>query len=248
MCQSHRWFGSEENARMKPTHRLAPLTAPVDPAFAAMTFPIYRPMLHLRPVARHPEQGDARRIQPVGIAAYCGGEPAGLLLGELPLDIRGVPEVLSLFVAPEHRGRGIATDLLAHFEATLAAGGSQEVGCVFTTGKPSIRALERVLWKRGWSAPKARSVSVRFAPQAALASDLFNERRMRVLGAHLDLFPWSQLSPEERTNIAVSDRLKPWITPSLAPWRFDRAGFDPISSIGARRDGKVVGWGLDHKV
>jgi GNAT superfamily N-acetyltransferase len=237
---------------MKTTYRLAPLVAPVDgafaAAFAAMTFPIYRPLLQLKPVARHPEQGDARRIQPVAIAAYHGGEPVGLLVGETPLDVRSVPEMLSLFVAPDHRGRGVATDLVAHFEALLTKAGSTEVGCVFTTGKPAIRALERVLWKRGWAAPKARSVSVRFAPQAALASDLFNERRMRVLGAHLDLFPWVEMSSAERTHIAVSDRLQPWITPALAPWRFDRAGVDPVSSIGARRDGKVVGWVLNHQV
>ena len=44
----------------------------------------------------------------------------------------------------------------------------------------------------------------------------------------------------------------PWITPALAPWRFEGAGFDPVSSIGARlpaaKGGDVIGWVINHVV
>ena len=219
-----------------------------DPGLAAMTFPIYRPLLTLAPASRHPEQGDARRIQPVAVVARAGGEPVGLALGELPIDPGPAPELLSLFVAAEARGMGMGTALVAALEEEVARRGAGELAAVYTAGKPSIAAVERIFARRGWEEPRPRTLSVRFPPEAALASDLFSERRMRALGAGLDLVPWVELGAEERAEIRRSHEREPWITPALAPWRFEAAGFDPVSSIGARYRGRVVGWVINHLV
>jgi GNAT superfamily N-acetyltransferase len=228
---------------------LQPLAHPVPAALAAMTFPVYRQLLDLAPTVRHPEQGDERQVQPVGVAAFSGAEPVGLVLGEVPVGDGGPPpEMLSLFVAPEWRGHGVATALVAALESEVARRGHRELDTVYTAGKPSIGAVERILWKRAWVAPESRTLSVRFAPAAALASNLFDERRMAALGAALELFPWSRIGDAEKAEIRASHERAPWITPALAPWRFERAGFDPDSSIGARYRGAVVGWVLNHKV
>ncbi len=235
------------------------------PGLEEMTFPIYRPLLALAPVSRHPEQGDVRLVQPVAVIARSGGRLAGLALAELPLasaepaagsetagnpdaaaDRR--PELLSLFVKPAARCAGVATALLAALERELVRRGATVVTTVYTAGRSSIPALERVLEKRGWDAPRARTLSVRFPPQAALASDLFSERRMGALAGQLELFPWRDLDAASRARIRSSHDAAPWITPALAPWRFEAAGFDPLSSIGARYRGEVVGWVLNHVV
>jgi GNAT superfamily N-acetyltransferase len=223
------------------------------PGIDEMTFPIYRPLLALAPASRHPEQGDARRIQPVAVVARRGGRLAGLALAELPLDAGGPPpELLSLFVSPAARCAGVGTALLAALERELAARGASLLAAVYTAGKESTPAVERVLEKRGWDAPQPRTLSVRFPPQAALASDLFSGRRMEALTGRLELFPWRDLGEEDRRRIRASHETKPWITPALAPWRFEAAGFDPISSVGARlpaaRGGDVVGWVINHAV
>lgn len=235
--------------RMTETFEITTLEpAASDARLAAMTFPIYRPLLTLAPASRHPEQGDARRIQPLAVVARAGGEPVGLALGELPIDPGPAPELLSLFVAAEARGMGMGTALVAAFEQEVARRGAGEVAAVYTAGKPSIAAVERIFARRGWEEPRPRTLSVRFPPEAALASDLFSERRMRALGAGLELVPWVELGAEERAEIRSSHEREPWITPALAPWRFEAAGFDPVSSIGARYRGRVVGWVINHVV
>lgn len=227
---------------------IQPLTAPGENALAAMTFPVYRPLLDLVPTSRHPEQGDPRRIQPIGCVARAGAQPVGLVLGELPLDPGAAPEMLSLFVIPELRRNGIGRALVAALEAETARRGFDSLATVYTVGKPGIAAFERILWQQGWQAPTARTVSVRFPPASALASELFSERRMKALSRGLELFPWHLLGAEERIRIRTDDEDHPWITPALAFWRFEGAGFDPVSSIGARLHGEVVGWVLNHEV
>ncbi|MEO8277810.1 MAG: GNAT family N-acetyltransferase [Thermoanaerobaculia bacterium] len=229
------------------------------PGLEEMTFPIYRPLLRLEPVSRHPEQGDIRAVQPVAVVVRSGDRLAGLALAEQPLD--GIsdrlgggaggdrrPELLSLFVKPAARCSGIATALLAALEREFAGRGATAMTTVYTAGRPSIPALERVLEKRGWDAPQARTLSVRFPPQAALASDLFSDRRMGALSGRLELFPWRDLDAESRARIRSTHEAAPWITPALAPWRFEGADVDPLSSIGARYRGEVVGWVINHVV
>ena len=233
---------------MKHTIEVQALSGAVPEGLETMTFPVYRPLLGLAPAVRHPEQGDVRRIQPVAMVASVAGRPLGLALGELPLEGEEPAELLSLFVRPELRGQGIGTALVGGLEEELDRRGAKRVSAVWTRGKPSIAALEQVLWKRGWSAPVPRTVSVRFPPAAALGSELFSERRMKALGARLEIFPWSAIGAAERAAIRATHEAEPWITPALAPWRFEGAAFDPVSSVGARYRGEVVGWVLNHAV
>jgi hypothetical protein len=110
--------------------RIVRLQQAAPPALEAMTFPVYRHLLNLRPGARHPEQGDSRPIQPLAFAAYAGEEPAGLVLAELPLGDARPPEILSVFVAPEFRRRGIASALVAAAEAEVRGRGFAELDAV----------------------------------------------------------------------------------------------------------------------
>lgn len=225
---------------------IARLSAPVPAELAAMTFPVYRPMLDLAPTTRHPEQGDEIPVQPLALVARLGERPIGLALAELPLSVVSSPELLSLFVEPAFRNRGVGRRLVEAVERAVASEGATELTAVYTAGRPSIAAVERILWKRAWVAPEPRTVSVRFAPGDFLASELFSERRMAALSAGLELFAWSELAAAEKAAIRASDERKRWITPMLAFWRFERAGFDELSSIGVRYKGEVVGWVINH--
>ena len=236
---------------MKTRVELSTLAPPAAAELAAMTFPVYRPMLSLAPTTRHPEQGDPRRVQPIAVVARAGTVPVGLVLGEVPLDpppAGGWPEMLSLFVREDSRDQGIGTALVAALEREVESRGFDGIATVYTRGKPAIEALERILWKRAWEAPRRRTLSVRFAPSAWLSTGLFPERRLKALSAGLEIFPWSELGAAERAEIRASHERKPWIAPLLAPWRFEGAALDPVSSVGARYRGAVVGWVLNHLV
>jgi GNAT superfamily N-acetyltransferase len=232
---------------MKPQFEIEELREPV-PGLEAMTFPVYQQLLALAPSTRHPEQGDEQPVQPLAVVARCAGEPVGLALGEVPLAEGDPPELLSVFVAPDWRGLGLATALVARLEAAVAGRGFRALTTVYTAGRPSIAAVEAILAARGWTPPEARTVTVRFDPAAFLATELFEPRRIAALGARLELFPWRDLTEGERERIRASHESSPWITPALAPWRFEKAGFDAVSSVGARYRGEVVGWVINHRV
>lgn len=68
---------------------------------------------------------DALSIQlSFGIVAECDGEIAGYLIGR---ELSGSGEILNLAVAPEHRRRRIARQLLAAGLEVMAARGADEV-------------------------------------------------------------------------------------------------------------------------
>jgi hypothetical protein len=114
------------------------------------------------------------------------------------------------------------------------------------TGKPGIEAMERVLAKCGWEAPVARTVSVRFSLQEASTTPWFG--RVSLPSPPYEIFAWSELKPEERAELQATDAASKWIATGLEPWRHDAYGYDPISSVGLRYHGKVVGWVINHRV
>jgi GNAT superfamily N-acetyltransferase len=217
-----------------------------------MTFPVYRHLLSLEAAPRHPEQGDDRLIQPVGFVAKSEGVPIGLALAELPLgpksppvESENTPEVLSLFVRPENRNKGIATALLERLEEQVRGRGFPKVKAVYMGDRPGNAALQRVLAKRGWSAPAVRTVTLRFTPQGARNTPWYGRVR---LSDEYQIFPWSELTSEERERARRSQAESQWIPPGLEPWMHDFHSFDPISSLGLRYGGNVVGWVINHRV
>jgi GNAT superfamily N-acetyltransferase len=213
-----------------------------------MTFPIYRPLLALQPVARHPELGDPKIVQPLGIVAWRDGQPLGLALAEVPTVAADghAPELLSLFVAAEARGQGVATALVSELETVLRAQGQRELRAVYMTGKPAIDTIEHILARLGWAPPVTRSVTLRFTPEEALATPWFG--RITLPEPEYQTFPWTEITPDERAELERSHAETPWITKGLEFWNHDRQGFDPVSSLGLRHHGRIVGWVINHRL
>jgi len=254
---------------------------PIDPAQAeelgGMTFPSYRHLLHLRAAPRHPEQGDDRVVQPLGVMARLDGAAVGLALAEAPVgrhapgvnpvawplgahvpsglrpqtpvdspaDEPEIPELLSIFVKADHRNRGVATALLERLEAALAGRGFGEVKGTFMSGRSANDALLRVLAKRGWTPPAVRTVTLRFTPQGARATPWYGRLQY---SDDYEVFPWGELTKEEREGLYRTQAAGQWIPAGLEPWRHDRYGFDAVSSLGLRYKGQVVGWVINHRL
>ena len=70
------------------------------PGLEEMTFPIYRPLLELAPVSRHPEQGDLRQVQPVEQGLIVGHRPC--LVAKVKLFAELLAEAVELL---QHRDR-----------------------------------------------------------------------------------------------------------------------------------------------
>jgi len=216
------------------------------PVCERLTFPAYRHLLALARTLRHPGEGDQWPILPLGVVARLGGRIIALALAEVPVEPGGAsPELLSLYVDPDHRGKGVATRLVEAVEQVVSARGFGAIEAVYTTGRASQPAVERIFEKRGWQPPERRTVSVRFTIEEALAAPWYGRIGVPE-GA--EIFPWTGLTADERRRLIESNEAAPWIPASLQPWRHDRIGFDPDSSLGMRYRGDVVGWVINHRI
>lgn len=232
-----------EFARAPLDVHLEGLSAPVDPRFTDMTFPAYRHLLGLEPARRHPHAPNTPIVMPVALGARIGGEPAGLALAEIREGQRAKAEVLSLFVVPACRGRGLGSALLDSMGLYLSRMGVGEATGVYMTGQPGQPALERVLEKAGWSKPEIRQLTLRFTLEEARRLDWYGKYP---LGEGYTVFPWKDLTEADRQALRESQRATGWIKPDLEPWKHDAEGFEPVSSLGIRLHGELVGWIINH--
>ncbi len=217
-----------------------PVTSPLGDEWTAMTFPVH---LQLLPLLGN-EMAAAEGVRPIACIARAGDRPAGLALAQMPTAAEPAGEILSVFVAPDLRGQGIATALVGGLEEALAIRGVSRILGVYMTSRPTYPALERVFVKRGFTDPVRRTIVVRSTPEEASTTLWYRRARMP---ADSTIFPWSELTPAERETLQRTQAESQWIHPDLEPWRFDQ-GFDPQSSVGMRRDGEVVGWVINHRI
>ncbi|MGH9162857.1 MAG: GNAT family N-acetyltransferase, partial [Vicinamibacteraceae bacterium] len=95
---------------------------PLTPALAealgmhAMTFPRYRRLLSLERMVRDPSDGDKRLVQPVGVVAREERTVLGLVLAEQKVEDQQWSEMLSVYVSPHARNRGLGTRLVEALE------------------------------------------------------------------------------------------------------------------------------------
>lgn len=218
---------------------IAPATAPLDGAWAGMTFPSYRQAVALVGTPHTDSEGSRM----IACTATDGGAPVGLGLAQLPKDPSQPAEILSLFVRPDARGRGIATGLVAGLEQAALEAGRAEIAGVYMTGKPSIPVIEHIFAKRGFTPPVLRKAAVRITPEQATNCPWWGRGRLPEGG---EMFMWRDITPAERARIQQSHAEQPWIDPLLEPWICDQRA-DPVSSVGLRVNGEVLGWVINHR-
>lgn len=225
--------------------RIGRLAPPVDGRFASLTFPAYRHLLSLEKTRRHLDMPSLPGITPVALGVLVDGVPAALLLAETDERNPNEAEVLSLAVDPALQGLGLGTRLLDAAAGDFSALGFRRLHGVYMTGQPSQAALERVLAKCGWDPPVPRMLTIRFTLEEARRTAWYGRYP---LTEGFTVFPWTELTAAERETLIRSQAESPWIKPDLEPWRHDQYGFEPVSSLGIRYHGEIVGWVINHAI
>ncbi len=170
----------------------------------------------------------------VGIGALVDGKAAGLVLGEA---IDGKGTILSIAVDKAHRNQGIGARLLLAMEKELAARGASTITLTYVTEKPTTPALVRLLEKCEWPAPEPKHL--------VCTSD----KRMHdspwmsgyTLPPEFEVFPWVDLTAEDRAALQQSQETGGWIPKGLSPFDYEGT-LEPANSLGIRYKGEVVGW------
>lgn len=205
--------------------------------YSAMTFPNYAHFL---------SQAELNQIVAVPVAATVDGTPAGLVLGAVPKSgNEAPPSLFSIFVAPEFRHRGIGTRLMEDFHREILRRGGRLIRVKYTSGKAATPFFERILRKTGWDEPTPR--------MAAIKADLLQIRAMdppwlrdrKIDGKRFRIIPWREVTDEHKLALRQSDEQDSWIAGDLAPWKHEK-NFDPVTSCALLRDGRLVGWVINH--
>jgi GNAT superfamily N-acetyltransferase len=177
---------------------------------------------------------DARTMAAVAAA---GSEPVGLALA-YPQAHTPTSRLLSLFVLPAYRGRGVGAQLVQAIEREAADQGDTMIDTAYVAPRD---ALEGVLARCGWGPPRVQ-LNIIEAPFAAL-HDRINAHPLPPLPAGAALFPWEARTPQDEQQAqqyqaSLGSALHP-----LADLHLLQPG-----STGVRLGEALVGWAILHEI
>jgi GNAT superfamily N-acetyltransferase len=202
--------------------------------YEKLTFPAFRDVLR---------SIDSQKSV-IAIAASYLEQPIGLALGEIWDDDSGA-EVRSIFVEPAQRCAGIGTALLTRLEEELSQRGCTKAELSYITGKPTTPALERLLQKCNWTYPQPRMLICKGQAEEIIQAP-WMKRYSRIPSSY-SIFPWLEITQEERQAIQQQQETQPWIPEDLIPFQYEKH-LEPITSLGLRYQGQVVGWMINHRL
>ncbi len=201
------------------------------PAFRQLTFPRFRQLLL--------NSGPDQPI--IAVGAYFFGQPAGLALAQYYPE-SGSANFLSVSVTPSHRGNGLGAALLESLEDLAARCGSRQAFLTYRTGPAGNPALERLLFKRGWSPPSVAWYYFLTSRKIAQAPWL---QQTPPLLTGFSIFEWEGLTLVEKEQverlIATDYRY------SDAPFYQANLPYEPLNSLGLRYQGEIAGWILTSR-
>lgn len=217
---------------LNSSYQLVRLNSSVSHSYEKLTYPTFRAFLTDSALA------EVR----VAFAISYLSQPVGLILAELSAD-RSSAEICSMFVVPEHRKLGLGKVLLASIEKALCERGCLQANLVYITND-TTPALERLLWERYWSVPKLRMLVCRGSAETIRSAPWLSGYS---LPPSFTIFPWKQLTLQERRAIQQLEGTSLWHSDVLCPFREEET-IDASSSLGLRYQNQVVGWLITNRV
>ena len=202
-------------------------------SYERLTYPTFRPRLRALD----------HDCSTVALGVHLDSQPIGLILAETSTE-RKSAKILSSFVIPEHRRCGLGKTLLTYMEAELYRRGCLHVDLVYLSNT-TTPALEQILKRCNWSIPQPRVLkcfSSRDNIKDASWLKLYN-----ALPSSYTIFPWLELTLQERELIQKQQASYPWYPEVLCPFE-DEENIEPLYSLGLRYQNQVVGWMITHRV
>src|SRR5688572_22197445 len=194
------------------------LNAFTAPPYAVFTLSAYRSLLT-----------SAMSSVNIAVGASVNGEPAGLALSHRSPG--GDARVLSIYVRPEFRRKGIGTGLLQFLEKILAAEGCGRAEIAYKLGTSGTSAFERLIRSCQW--PLSGPRLYLFALDGAIMSAPWFDRA--VLPSPYEIADWATITASERSELRRSQEEDRWIPDNLFPFRFEE-NLEPLNSLLLRRE------------
>jgi cholest-4-en-3-one 26-monooxygenase len=215
---------------MSQTYSFHPLVSSEAPEYEGMTFGHYRPLV--QSVGADPNV--------LAIGATVGERPVGLILGQIEKN-GTTAKLQSVYVLPEHRRKRVASALLQLLERATSERGCVALQAVYASGRQSTPVIEHLLTENGFGPPSTRSMIVKFS-EDILSAPWMAYRRLPV---STTIFPWIEVTDEDRRSIAERQERQPWIPEELIPFGWE-PGLESQSSLAIRYGGEIEGWLITH--
>ena len=119
--------------------------------YDAMTFPSLQQRWQVQP----------QRGEVIGVSASVSGDMVGFTIAELLPNFTA--EIISLFVDPVYRKKGIATKMLAFLEREIASQKFEQIALVYNPTALADQALTALFRKLGWATPRSLSNGLKFS-------------------------------------------------------------------------------------
>jgi hypothetical protein len=188
-------------------------------------------------------QASKTSTQPVIVGATLFREPVGVAIACRRLGYQDVADVYSLHVSRRHRRMGVGTRLVRRLERELFERGFRACEFYYMAERPEGRAYEGLLAKSGWEPPAPCAYFCETDHERLLPAPW-----MRLtLSDSFEIFPWRQLSSQEREYIGRR-KSDGWFPEPLDPF-FHGDPADPVpGSLGLRFKGQLAGWSIAVRV
>ncbi len=179
----------------------------------------------------------------VGVVASLDKQPVGLVLATFGNTVKNA-RIHSFKVHPDHRNKGIASQLLSTLEQNLKDAGCTRVDGSYRQHWKSVPAVQKLLGKNEWSAPKEELIIVKGRAENVLK--LFMERELE-LPEGFSFKPFAGLSEKHRAEIKKRKKEEDWYPDVLDPFVYGES-INPVTSLALMHGDHVVGWVMSHQV
>ncbi|BAZ31623.1 GCN5-related N-acetyltransferase [Cylindrospermum sp. NIES-4074] len=201
--------------------------------YEKLTYPTFR--LHLRVL-------DSDNSM-VALGVHLDSQPVGLALAQISQDKKSA-EILSLFIVPEHRQRGLGKALLTSVEKELRLHGCSHANLVYVSNA-TAPFFERILKQCNWSTPRLRMLVC--SGSITNIRDAYWLKLHNAIPSGYTIFPWIKLTEQERYFIQGLQAISPWYPKILCPFQEEEI-IEQSNSLGLRYKNQVVGWMIAHRV
>jgi uncharacterized protein (TIGR03032 family) len=178
----------------------------------------------------------------LALLALSEEKPAGLLVAER-LPVNASVHLRSLFVVPEHRQQGLATEMVRRLEAAMLRQDCPYLECSYDSTWNYASVVEDILASLDW--PRPQVLQYRYQGQAKAIPEALPFAETS-LPSGFTIFPWQELSAADREAIHSRQKAESWYPLRMDPFQEEESR-ELENSIGLRFQEQVVGWLVTHR-
>lgn len=203
--------------------------------FEKLTYIEYRPFLY--------KIGDSSQIAAFGALSF-SSQPIGLILGEFRND--GYLQIHTLFVKPEYRRLGIATDLIREMEEAGVKNQYKGICIEFTDDNPLYDIFQKLLKKCDWSFPATTEMLLYKLDMEDINEEDAPLFTLMELPACFTISSWEELGKQEFEYIKKGYGI--WYPEHSTPF-LEEERVDSHNSVFLRdENNQIIGWAITHQL